>query len=58
MKVLFEMFETVGVKTTKENDTSTFRGPFLMIAEEDRSFIDQGLECVALDNCQEEFQEP
>ena len=58
MEVCFEMLETIAMWTIRENAFDSFEEAFLTIGEEHESFIDEGLECMALDHSQKQLQEP
>ena len=50
------MFETVIMRITGENEVDSLEETFLIIVEEYKSFIDKGLECIALNDSQKQLQ--
>src|SRR5436190_9327288 len=50
VEVHFEMLETVTMRTSGENVFDSFEETFLTIGEENKSFVDERLKCMALNH--------
>jgi hypothetical protein len=58
VKIRFEMLEAISMWTTGENFFDSFEKTLLTIGEKYKSFVDEGLKCMALDHSQKQLQEP